>query len=503
MKKVFKYLLLLIFISLAIGVAFAGVAEKKAELDKVRKYIKLLDNKIAAARKKKQSKKVTELLTIKRKELVRAQNLKAEILSSGTVTADTSTSFAPGGALLYQKDGEAAYNLFGYAVAGNIDVNGDGYTDFMVGAYKFDNYKGSVYVYSGLNGALLQQKFGQAEDDQFGRSCAGIKDINGDDRDDFIVGAAQASPGGLKNAGSVYVYSGVNGTLLYQKNGFEAEEQFGVAVASVPDTNGDGIDDFIVGSRRASSGGKNWNGVVTLFSGANGALLYQVGGIDDGGQLGTAVAGVGDINGDGRGDFIAGAPYASLSGVKNTGAAYVFSGADGALLYQLNGEGEENRFGSAVAGIGDVNKDGYADFAVGAPIASPRDLRAAGSVYAYSGINGKLLYRLDGEAEEDLFGYALAGAGDVNGDGYNDFIIGLSNDSPDNVKGAGAVRVCSGAHGALRYQINGTVAGGRFGSAVAGAGDVNGDGKDDIIIGAPLATINDKADAGSAFVYTF
>ena len=192
----------------------------------------------------------------------------------------------------------------------------------------------------------------------------------------------------------------------------------------------------------------------------------------------------GDVNVDGRADFIVGAWQAAPGGRADAGSAYVYSGADGSLLYQKDGGATGDTFGWSVSAAGDVNWDGMADFIVGATRADPGGRADAGSVYVYSGADGSLLYQRDGGAEYNNFGHSVSAAGDVNGDGKADFIVGERLADPGGRLGAGSAYVYSGADGSILYQKDGVAANDRLGVSVSTAGDVNGDGKADFIVGA-------------------
>jgi len=411
-------------------------------------------------------------------------------------------------ALLYQENGAAANDWLGNSVAGAGDVNADGRADFIIAAEWADpggrGDAGSAYVYSGLNGLLLYQKDGAAAGDGLGYSVAGAGDVSGDGRADFIIGAINADPGGRTNAGSAYVYSGLDGSLLYQMNGAAAGDLLGYSVAGAGDVNGDGRADFIIGAPYADPGGRSNAGSVYVYSGLDGLLLYQMNGAAVYDVLGSSVAGAGDVNGDGRADFIIGAPGADPGGRENAGSAYVYSGVNGSLLYQMNGAFALDWLGSSVAGAGYVNwgsnGDWNADFIIGAPGADPGGRSNAGSVYVYSGVNGSLLYQNNGAAAGDNLGSSVAGAGDVNRDGYADFIIGAPGADPSGRTDAGSAYVYSGLNGSLLYQRDGAAAGDNLGSSVAGAGDVSGDWTGDLIIGAPQADPGGQSNAGSAYV---
>ncbi|MCI0330289.1 MAG: FG-GAP-like repeat-containing protein [candidate division Zixibacteria bacterium] len=414
--------------------------------------------------------------------------------------------------LLYQKNGDVADAFLSYSVAGAGDVNGDGKADFIIGAPFISpggrTNAGSAYVYSGADGALLHQKDGISSGDQLGYSVAGAGDIDGDGKADFIIGAIytlNGIPPDFFYGGSAYVYSGATGGVLYIKQGDDPGGQLGNSVAGAGDVNGDGKADFIVGAP-FSSPGSSLAGSAYVYSGADGALLYQKDGENADDLLGFSVASAGDVDGDSRADFIIGAPFVDV-GVEpgglffDAGEAYVYSGATGSLLYGPAGNKACEQLGYSVAGAGDVNGDTRADFIVGAIGAAPGGTDIVGSAYVYSGADGALLYQKDGSGLFDDFGFSVAGAGDADGDGKADFIIGARFADPGGVSDAGSAFLYSGLDGSLLFQKDGTGADDHMGYAVAGGGDVNEDGNADFIVGAEAADPGGNTDAGSAFVY--
>ena len=235
--------------------------------------------------------------------------------------------------------------------------------------------------------------------------------MNGDGKADFIAGAHAASTSGKDSVGSAFVYSGANVSLLYRKDGAATGDEFGISVSGAGDVNGDGKAHFIGGAWAASPGGKNAAGSAYVYSGADGSLLYQKDGAATGDILGISVSGAGDVNRDGKSDFMVGAPGADPGGRAGAGSVYVYSGADGSLLYQKDGAVAGDQLGSSVSTAGDVNGDGKTDFIVGAPNADPGGKADAGSVYVYSGADGSLIHQEDGAAAGDQFGGAVASAG--------------------------------------------------------------------------------------------
>ena len=386
---------------------------------------------------------------------------------------------------LFTFDGDSADDLFGTSVSSAGDVNGDGFADLIVGARADDNNgenSGNARVFSGVDGSVLYNFQGDSANDQFGCSVSCAGDVNGDGFADLIVGAHLDDNNGSAS-GSARVFSGVDGSVLYNFDGDSAGVRFGSSVSGAGDVNGDGFADLIVGAPLNGTNGFR-SGSARVFSGVDGSVLYNFDGDSERDEFGCSVSGAGDVNGDGFADLIVGAALDDNNGA-NSGSARVFSGVDGSVLNNFDGDSAGDEFGTSVSGAGDVNGDGFADLIVGAPFVSnsgPDD----GNIRVFSGVDGSILYDIDTDSDSgqfgDSFGRSVSGAGDVNGDGFTDLIAGASSDDQNGL-GSGSARVFSGADGSVLYSFFGSSIGDQFGASVSGAGDINGDGVADFIVG--------------------
>jgi len=306
----------------------------------------------------------------------------------------------------------------------------------------------------------------------------------------------------------LFFVTAVRATTLLDPKPEDSTTHFGLSIAVIGDIDGDGVPDLAVGAPFQDSdfggspgfGPPQNVGKVWLISGATLGVITQLNDPEFqmvnprkfGGQFGTSVAGVGDINGDGIPDILVGVPHhivvTPTDNLINAGRAFVFSGKDGSILFTLDDPTPQEgaRMGYAVVGLGDVNGDGIPDLLVGVPKKdSPAGLPEVGTAYIFSGSDGSLIRELDPPSQGGLeangrFGAAVANAGDVDNDGVSDILIGAP--------GEGWAYVFSGATGALIRTITSPVVEKlpSFGFAVAGGRDLNGDGIPDFVIGAPL-----------------
>ncbi len=500
-----------------------------------------------------------------------------------TVTNDASDDL-PGVLNLFTLDSSEGFvingvsrnDASGISVSSAGDVNGDGIEDIIIGARGADvngESSGSAYVVfgsedgfdlslelsdlNGTNGFVLN---GIETGDNAGFAVSDAGDVNDDGIDDIIIGAYIAAPNGI-SSGEAYVVFGsdegfsatfelssLNGSNGFTLNGIDPSDLSGWSVSSAGDINGDGIDDILIGALRAdpneSSSGETYVvfGSDEGFSAAlelsslDGTNGFVINGTGENKYTGQSVSSAGDVNGDGIDDILIGG---SASNSSENGSAYVVFGSDsefaaalelssldGTNGFALNGPSSGDFVGASVANLGDINGDGIDDIIVGGHgvdtsssssgasyvvFGSTNSFAAAIDLSTLDGTNGFILNGVD---TNDGSGRAVAGAGDINGDGFNDILIGATSADPYSIDGAGEVYVIYGTDAAFSAtfeladledgdQSTGFVIAGvdihdRLGISLSSA-DINGDGVDDIIIGAYYADSN-GVNSGETYV---
>jgi hypothetical protein len=379
--------------------------------------------------------------------------------------------------------GDQSNDEFGESLAMLGDVDGDAVCDFAVGSWHpTPTFEGGVYVYSGAGRTLIRRIDGLQSYEKLGYSLAALGDVDGDGVPDLAIGAPWwFEPGGW-DGGRVCVYSGATGSLVWYQPSQGKQCVLGASIANVGDVDGDGVDDFVAGAPNLDTGAHIYAGAAYVFSGKAGTILYTWIGDEDFLGLGNSSSSLGDADGDGVPDVVVGAGLGGVNG-KNRGRVYLYSGKDGSLLQTWTGTIDSAVFGRGLAPMGDLNGDGCADLAIGSAVGpqnQPMD------VYLYSGRDGTLIDTIHGTRNWDFFGQALANAGDLDGDGFPELLVGAPNDSTLFNDG-GAVHVVSGRTRRELYRFDAEGGYGDFGHAVAGGQDLDGDSIPDILAGAYVA----------------
>ena len=460
----------------------------------------------------------------------------------------------------------------GFSVSSAGDINGDGFDDLIIGKYDpnpfFFDYlvlkpsqsyvvfgsKGgfsaqlNVSTLNGTNGFVINAI---NPGDFLGYSVSSAGDINGDGLDDLILGAFRANG----ESGQSYVVFGsksgfdaqlnvsnLNGTNGFAINGTNnnLSDQLGFSVSSAGDINGDGIDDLIIGAERAPNGNRSGQSYVVFgsksgfdasfdISTLNGINGFAINGINSGDFSGRSVSSAGDINGDGIDDVIIGAPGAFPNG-QSSGQSYVVFGSksgfdasfdlstlNGTNGFAINGINSGDNSGWSVSNAGDINGDGLDDVIIGTFDASESYVvfgskGGFAASFDLSTLNGTNGFAINGINPGDNSGFSVSNAGDVNGDGLDDLIIGAYRADPNGFQSGQSYLVfgskrdfdaqlnLSTLNGTNGFAINGIDQSNNLGRSVSGAGDVNGDGFDDLIIGAPNAAANGISGSGQSYV---
>jgi hypothetical protein len=366
--------------------------------------------------------------------------------------------------------GSQPSEFFAYAIANTGDVDGDSIDDFIVGAPYYSTATisgaGHVVVYSGATGAMVREHVGAFYQDFLGYSVASAGDVDGDGVPDYVVGA----PGHTRNQsrdGEVVVYSGATGATLWEKSGTVYFEEFGYSVAGIGDVDGDGKSDVVAGSVKDE----------VFVCDASGGTLFH---ITHGAGFGLSVAGCGDLDGDGVPDFLVGEPLfnTKVPFLQDCGAVSAYSGATGSLLYLVTGTNAYDQLGHTLARLGDLDGDGVADFIAGSGYSDANGTHS-GIVRVVSGRSGATIREQTGTFPGDRLGSAVAGLGDVDLDGVADYAVGAED---AGVGSTGTLRVCSGVDGGTIYEFAGGSSNYDLGTAVAG-GDWNADGVCDLLAG--------------------
>lgn len=476
------------------------------------------------------------------------------------------------GATGFEVFGPSGSDLSGSSIASG-DFNGDGFDDILIGASLANvggSTPGAAFLVFGsssafgasldltaLNGSNGFRLNGETSGGLAG-TTVGFADVNDDGFDDILIGAPGMSPNGASSGAAYVVFGGsgaqsatielsaLNGMTGFQISGEAASDNFGWVISSAGDINGDGVEDLIVGAPYADGGGGTDSGRSYIIFGSTTAFASTIeasaldganGFVLDGGASddlsGQAVSSAGDFNGDGIDDLLIGA-----TGIAGVGGAYILYGKtsafsatveltdlDGTDGFKLTGQSALDLAGYSAASIGDVNGDGFNDITIGAIGADPSGRASAGKAYVIFGtangfggnlllssLNGSNGFAIAGAANQDELGISVSGAGDVNGDGVDDILVGAFFANPGGRADAGQTYLIFGGPFGFPstldlanlkpwqgFALNGVDSDDRSGTSVS-TGDIDNDGFNDLLIGAPRSDPLGRSSAGSTYV---
>jgi VCBS repeat-containing protein len=466
-------------------------------------------------------------------------------------------------------NGVSAYDTSGRSVSNAGDVNGDGLDDLIIGADGDDpngsNSGASFVVFGKTDGGPVQLSNieagiggfvinGVSAYDNSGVSVSAAGDVNGDGLDDLIVGADSDDPNGGYSGASFVVFGKTSGAAVqlstieagtggFVINGVSAYDTSGRSVSNAGDVNGDGLDDLIIGAIGDDPNGRDSGASFVVFGKTDGGPVqlsnieagiggFVINGVSAYDTSGRSVSSAGDVNGDGLDDLIIGANFDDPNG-GNSGASFVVFGKTSGAAVQLstieagiggfviNGVSAYDTSGRSVSNAGDVNGDGLDDLIIGAYGDDPNGSSSGASFVVFGKTSGAAVqlstieagiggFVINGVSAFDQSGFSVSAAGDVNGDGLDDLIIGAYLDDPNGSNSGASFVVFGKTNGAAvqlstieagigGFVINGVSAGDVSGASVSAAGDVNGDGFDDLIVGAPNDDPN-GGNSGASFV---
>jgi len=386
-------------------------------------------------------------------------------------------------------EGQTAQARFGKNVDAGADIDGDGVGDILVSADLDDPSgqidAGSVFVYSGADGSELLRIDGPAAGAAFGTSACFLSDVDGDLVPDILVGAPGVDGVQFQKIGAAVVHSGADGSQIHVVTGIQEEQFMGTAVAALGDIDGDLVDDFAVGSEWFDTVTSSNAGRVEVFSGADASSLLVIDGTQGFGLFGCAVDAMPDIDGDTVPDLLIGQRGLTPLGTFRAGGASVRSGATGAVIYAVTGSDFNDQMGSDVSQLQDYTGDGVPEFAVAGHNARANSFVAAGKIRVFDGATGSFVFPIQGLVPQGWFGYSVADAGDVDGDGRGDILVGAILEDENFADASGTAYVFSGRDRGLLFRHNGAVEDGNMGFHVAAAGDLDGDGNLEIVVSAP------------------
>lgn len=413
----------------------------------------------------------------------------------------------------------AAGDIAGWAVEAAGDIDADGFPDLLVGAPRAITTGGTNdgvawiasgrFLATGVGPTRIHTWDGNPNQtltaSRFGHTLAGGRDVDLDGVPDVVIGSPNDDSGGI-SGGSVSIFSGATGIRI----GFEVASHYqilGTSVAFAGDVNGDGWVDVIGGAPVSDTTFGVAYAHVHVYSGewmartaagltpTTPAELHDIVGLYNHDDFGAAVAPIGDLDGDGLDDFAVGGKRV---GSANGGYVAIYRGGTTVPFMVAHGTTIHDQFGSALADVGDLDGDGLHELAVGAwadDVGPANSLEGSvtvlrGAWLLATGLGSPFpgpreLWQRSGTAASSFYGSWVTAVGDLDGDGVSEVAVGAPQGGNSTPTGNGYVEVMSGRTGTLLFRSSGATFSGQFGRGIAGPGDIDGDGRSDVAIGAP------------------
>ena len=401
--------------------------------------------------------------------------LPRSVYSQEQKQPDNNDVFVENAEIIHQWCGEKPNSEFGWVARVVGDLDGDKVSDFVTTAPSYENNRGKIYVYSSKSGKLLFEKTGKPGE-RLGNGAATAGDVNLDGTPDVIVGAPYRS--------AAYVYSGLDGKLLLELSSGEKNDKFGYKVCSVFDLNGDGHDDVCVSATEGKRS-DDPTGLCYVYSGKTGELMFKLRGERGGDKFGSAVCATR------HGHDVLLAIGAQDADDNKRGKVYVYriTKTKPELAFEVSGDTNSVNLGIMFVSFpGDINQDGVPDV-YASDFSDNSGAPGAGKVVVCSGVDGKKLLEIKGKQRGEGFGTSPSEAGDVNGDGIGDLVIGAWQNLA-GAKSGGRVTLHDGKNGKLLQQWTCKVPNETFGFDCCGIGDVNDDGNIDFLITGAWSKVN-------------
>ena len=382
----------------------------------------------------------------------------------------------------WSNTGPYSTQAYGRTSSSLADVNGDGFRDILIGdpaAQPFGGVSGEVHLVSGQDGSNLYTIVGPNTSARIGQDVLGIQDVTGDGVEDFIITSDTDFPEVRSGASGAFVRS----LPIVSLQGDHVVESLG-------DIDGDGLNELVFGDQRALSNRGRVSVVRGSFvaTGGGSSFLWSRDGLEVNGVLGTDVANAGDVNGDGVNDVVAGAP-AETGPNGELGILYLLSGIDGSVIHNITHSSAVTGLGIDVDTAGDWDGDGFADVVAGLSLDQTGGV-SAGAITIYSGLTGGILHTVFGTSN-DRYGISVLGGIDVDGDGREEVLFGAFADPCTT--GRGTVRALDPVTGSVDFLLCGPSDAFLYGEVLQAAGDVDGDGQQDFLVTDPENVPNIQA----------